>query len=423
MNNSTGEYQLSKTTDKTSLNTPNIVPYGVKYSYKVRAINSEDETAASDFSNIVTGTNKKLLQTPTLSVKENSNGTFTLSWKAISGVESYQLCQRNDDGTFRLLNTTTSTSVTTAVEAYGKECAFKVRAITNSNVDATSAFSNIVTAVNTKKLQTPTLKVTVNSSGTFKFSWGKITGADKYQIYVKNSDGSYKLYKTVTGTSVTSGVQTYNKQYTYKVRAVNNKNNSATSAYSKTVSAKNTKKLGTPTLKVAVNSNGTFKLSWNKITGADKYKVYVKNSDGSYKLYKTVTGTSLTTGVQTYNKQYTYKVRAVNSKKSAITSAYSNTVDAKNTKKLPAPSNVKISVNKNGSFKITWNKVTGADKYQVYVLDSRTKKYTLLKTTTSNSVTTGVATKGVTYKYKVRAVKNSKSSATSAYSSVVSKKR
>ncbi|MDE6659572.1 MAG: hypothetical protein K2K01_05615, partial [Eubacterium sp.] len=332
LNNSTGKYQLSKTTDKTSLNTANTVQYGVKYSYKVKAIDSEGKMIASNFSNVVTGTNKKMLQTPTLSVKVNSSGTFTLSWKAIAGVESYQLCQRNSDGTFKLLKTTSSTSYTTSLQAYNTECAYKVRAITNKNVDATSAFSNIVTAKNTKKLQTPTLKVAVNSNGTFKFSWGKITGADKYQIYVKNSDGSYKLFKTVTGTSYTSTYKTYNKQYTYKVRAVNNKKSSATSAYSKTVTAKNTKKLA-------------------------------------------------------------------------------------------APSGVKLSVNKNGSFTIKWNKVTGADKYQVYVLNSKTNKYTLLKTTTSNKVTTGVATKGVTYKYKVRAVKNSNSSATSAYSSVVSKKR
>ena len=49
--------------------------------------------------------------------------------------------------------------------------------------------------------------------------------------------------------------------------------------------------------------------------------------------------------------------------------------------------------------------------------------YKLRNTTTSNKITTNVAAKGKTYKYKIKAVKSSKSSATSAYSSVVSKKR
>ncbi|MDE6659847.1 MAG: hypothetical protein K2K01_07025, partial [Eubacterium sp.] len=141
----------------------------------------------------------------------------------------------------------------------------------------------------------------------------------------------------------------------------------------------------------------------------------------SYKLFKTVTGaTSYTSTYKTYNKQYTYKVRAVNNKNSSATSAYSKTVTAKNTKKLAAPSNVKISANKNETFTLTWSKVSGADKYKVYILRPGEKSYTLRNTTSSNKITTGSAAKGKTYKYKIKAVKSSNSSATSAYSSVVS---
>ena len=76
------------------------------------------------------------------------------------------------------------------------------------------------------------------------------------------------------------------------------------SAYSAAVNATNTKKLQTPAMKVTVNANGTFKLSWNKVTGADKYELYIKQADGSYKLMKTTTGTSFTTAFATYGKQF-----------------------------------------------------------------------------------------------------------------------
>ncbi len=98
--------------------------------------------------------------------------------------------------------------------------------------------SNCVNAKNTKKLTTPSLKATVNKNGSIKLSWGKVAGATSYQIYMKQSNGSYKLIKTTTSTSFTTAVASKGKTYSYKVRAVTSKNKNATSNYSKVVSAK-----------------------------------------------------------------------------------------------------------------------------------------------------------------------------------------
>ncbi|MDE5996359.1 MAG: hypothetical protein K2G56_05515 [Eubacterium sp.] len=110
-------------------------------------------------------------------------------------------------------------------------------AVTDKNSSATSNYSNLVTVKNTKKLQTPTLNVTVNSNGSFKLSWNKIAGATKYGIYLKQADGTYAWLKTVTGTSFTTAVASKNKTYSYKIIAVTN-NSAATSDYSNVVSAK-----------------------------------------------------------------------------------------------------------------------------------------------------------------------------------------
>ena len=85
-----------------------------------------------------------------------------------------------------------------------------------------------------------------------------------------------------------------------------------------------------PTMKATVNANGTFKLSWSAVAGATAYELYIKQADGSYKLMKTTTATSFTTAFATYGKQFSYKMRAV---KGNTKSAYSNVVNAKNTKK------------------------------------------------------------------------------------------
>ena len=356
------------------------------------------------------------LAAPTLKATVNANGTFTLSWNKVAGASKYDLYIKQSDGTYKVMKTTTATSFTTAFATYGKQYAYKMKAVGSS----TSDFSNTVNATNNKKLQTPTMKATVNANGTFKLSWSAVAGATAYELYIKQSDGSYKLMKTTTSTSFTTAFATYGKQYSYKMRAVTSKNKSAASAYSSVVNAKNTKKLQTPTLKVTVNSNGTFKLSWNKVTGATRYGIYMLESNGKYKWIKSTSATSWTTGTAQYGKKYTYKVFAVNDNTSAK-SEFSSAVSATNNKKLQTPA-LKVAVNKNGSFKLSWGKVTGAEKYELYIKQAN-GSYKLMKTTTATSFTTAVASKGKTYSYKIRAVTSKNKNAASNYSNVVSAKR
>ncbi|MDE5670401.1 MAG: leucine-rich repeat domain-containing protein [Eubacterium sp.] len=386
--------------------------YTTIYGYK----GSTAESYAKEYGNKFVALTQ--LSTPTLKVTVNTNGTFKLSWNKVSGAEKYELYIKQADGSYKLMKTTTGTSFTTAVAAYGKQYSYKMKAVKGSTK---SSYSNTVNATNNKKLQTPTLKAIVNANGTFKLSWNKVAGADKYELYIKQADGSYKLMKTTTATSFTTAFATYGKQFSYKMRAVNSKNKSLTSAYSSVVNATNNKKLQTPTMKASVNANGTFKLSWNKVAGADKYELYIKQANGSYKLMKTTTATSFTTAFATYGKQFSYKMRAVNSKNSSAASSYSAVVNAKNTKKLQKPA-MKVTVNTNGSFKLSWNKVEGATSYQLYIKQAN-GSYKLMKTTTSTSFTTAVATKGKTYSYKMVAVTSKNKNATSNYSNVVNAKR
>ncbi|MDE6110381.1 MAG: hypothetical protein K2F65_00550, partial [Eubacterium sp.] len=410
-------YKLLRTVTDTSTTTAT-APYGKKYSYKVRAVTSKNSSATSNYSNVVSTTNTKKLQTPTAKAVVNANGSFTISWNAVTGATKYDVYYSSGAG-YKLLRSTTDTSTTTSTAPYGKKYSYKVRAVTSKNSSATSAFSSVVTATNNKKLQAPTIKAVVNANGSFTISWNAVTGAEKYDVYY-NSGTGYKLFRTVTGTLTTTAIAAKGKTYSYKVRAVTNKSSSATSNYSNVVSVANMDKLRTPTAKIVTNTNGSFTISWNAISGAEKYGVYYDNGAG-YKLLRTVTGTSITTSQAPYGKKYSYKVRAVTSKNSSATSNYSNVVSATNTKKLQTPT-AKAVVNANGSFTISWNAVAGATSYQLYIKQAD-GSYRLMKTTTAISYTTAVAAQGKTYSYKVRAVTNQNSSAASNYSNVVSATR
>ncbi len=352
-------------------------------------------------------------------VKINTNGSFTLSWNSVSNADKYKIYIKQTDGSYKLMKTTSATSFTTAVAAIGRTYSYKIKAV-NSKYNISSAFSNIESAKYDNKLSSPNMSpVVINSDCSFKLSWSAVSGADKYEIYLLGSNGKYNLMKTTTATSFTTAVATYGREYAYKVRAIDSKNN-VYSEFSNVITGVNKKKMSTPTLKsIIVNDNGTFTLSWNAVTGADKYEIYIYNNNtGIYQLNGTVAKTSATTAYAPYNVKYSYKIRALDSE-SKVYSDFSNVVSATNKVKLSSPTMKDVVVNSNGSFKLSWNSVAGADKYEIYILNTSGTAYNLMKTTTSASFTTAVATVGRKYSYKVKAI-NSKNKVYSDFSNIVS---
>ena len=176
--------------------------------------------------------------------------------------------------------------------------------------------------------------------------------------------------------------------------------------------------LAAPSAKISnVSSTGKIKVSWNKVSGATKYEVYRATSkSGSYTKLTTTSKTSVTNNSTTTGKTYYYKVRAVGASgnKSKFSSVVSRIC------KLGSPEVTISNVASSGKVKLSWDKISGASKYEVWRATSQNGTYTKLTTTTKTSVTDSKATAGKTYYYKVKAI-YSNSSANSAYSEIVSK--
>ena len=251
----------------------------------------------------------------------------------------------------------------------------------------------------------------VASSGKPKISWNGVDYAEEYQVYRKTSKtGDYKKVKTTTSKSYTDKDTTPGKTYYYKVRAVTA--DGGKSAYSKEISR--SCDLARPEVKgTNVSSSGKPKLSWDKISGAEKYYVYRATSEnGDYEKIKSTTSTSYTDSSAKAGKKYYYKVKAIHAKESA-NSAYSEPLAKYSDLSRP---NVSIKLS-SGDPKLSWGKISGAEKYYVYRATSKSGDYKKIKTTTSTSFTDKDVKAGKTYYYKVKAI-HSKSSANSAYSSV-----
>ncbi|MGN0527159.1 MAG: cohesin domain-containing protein [Acutalibacteraceae bacterium] len=257
----------------------------------------------------------------------------------------------------------------------------------------------------------PKLTKIENASNGIKITWGKVSGAQSYNVYRKTySNGKWSGWsgiKTgVTGTSYTDTTAKSGTTYAYTVRA---KNAAGLSSYNTT--GLKIKFLSTPKLSSISNGSGKVTAKWNKVTGASGYYVYRQTySNGKWSGWKKVA----TTKDNYYNdtkvssgNYYKYTVRAYN----GSYMSYYNTTGLKT--KYLAVTPLKSAVSQKDGIKVTWGKVTGAKGYVVYrqtYSNGKWSGWTKIKAISSGSTVTYTdksAKKGVTYKYTVRATSDS----------------
>lgn len=279
--------------------------------------------------------------------------------------------------------------------------------LTNANI----IVDTIVTLTSPKNVV-----VSPYSKTASKISWDAVDGADSYVIEKASyADGPW----TVSGTSDTNSYiktgLTFGYTYYYRVKAIHK---DVYSEYSDVASG--TVVLVAPTTITAARASiSSIKVTWSAVSGASGYKVYRSTDGVTYSCIKTLsssyrsyTNTGLTSG-----KVYYYKVAAYGLKGSTkVTCQFSDVKSAKPYPSKPTLSSVKRS--SNYKLVVKWKKVSGATSYRIY-RSANGGDYKLIKTAKSSArsyTDTGVVP-GVTYRYKITAVKGA---GVSAYSVVKS---
>ncbi len=253
------------------------------------------------------------------------------------------------------------------------------------------------------------------ASGKIMLKWAAVKNAEKYEVYRSLSkSGLYTKKITTDELSCTDTSAKAGYTYYYKVRAV--AADGTKGDYSSVVYR--TCDCAAPVVKGGNNAaTGKVTLTWDKVSGAKEYVVYRANySNGTYTKMFTTKNTSYTNTSANAGYTYYYKVKAISSKTAYADSAMSNIVTR--TCDCAAPV-VKIALNSDGHPKLTWDKVTGAEKYRVY-RSTDGKNFSYYYTATATYFNNNSATAGTTYYYKVMAVSARTSYANSAMSSVVS---
>ena len=166
-----------------------------------------------------------------------------------------------------------------------------------------------------------------------------------------------------------------------------------------------------------MGTSGKPYIKWNAVANASQYKVYRSTSkNGTYTLLGTTTATHYTDNKAGSGYTYYYKVRAISKVKSTANSVFS--VPVAGICHCAKPT-VKITTSA-GKPKLTWNAVAGASKYYIYRSTEANGTFEHLYSTKNLFYTNKSAVAGTTYYYKVKAVSKVKSSANSAFSTVVS---
>jgi fibronectin type 3 domain-containing protein len=156
--------------------------------------------------------------------------------------------------------------------------------------------------------------------------------------------------------------------------------------------------LGIPAVKLSNASNGV-KISWGKVAGASKYRVYRKGpGETKWTTLKDTTSLSFTDTKASAGKKYTYTVKAISGK--SISSCASKTI-----LRLKNPTLKSASKTTDG-VKVTWGGVAGAESYYVY-RKTANSGWTKITETSNKSYIDTTAKKGTTYIYTVRAANGS----------------
>lgn len=203
----------------------------------------------------------------------------------------------------------------------------------------------------------PKVNNTVNGPQIY---WSKVAGAEKYRVFYHNGT-KWKIIADTTETSLLHTKFEYNKVYKYTVRCVTADSKTFTSAYL-TDGVSNTI-VQAPEVKASVMPF-TIDLSWNKVTGASKYRLFYKSKSTDWKWTKIGDTAALSYSFSNVvsNNGYYFTARAVDESGNLISGFRStkliNFYDAPCIFDITSTSNTK---------KISWYPVDGAEQYRIFV--------------------------------------------------------
>lgn len=167
-------------------------------------------------------------------------------------------------------------------------------------------------------LATPKItRVAADNTGAIVY-WGKVAGAEKYRLFIKNGSSWKRVGDTVSDQLTFTGAKE-DTVYTYTVRCINAAGNEFTSDYDKT--GFTARMLRKPVINSIMRAGNTITVNWGKVNGAVKYRLFHK-VNGEWRRLADTTAPSYTYEHEDKNVVEYYTVRCVDATGLYFTSGY-----------------------------------------------------------------------------------------------------
>ena len=355
---------------------------------------------------------------PQVTAAVQEDGTVSVDWESIDNAKSYRIYRKTEGGSFKGIATTDAdtTSYVDRTAQAGVTYYYTVKGYWEA--EAQGVCTKYPTDIKVSLPLTeeefatlmPSVSAAVNEDQSVTVNWKEITGAKSYRIYRKEAGGSF------TGlANAEAGTTTYMDKtakpgttYYYTVKGFWEADAKGTATkYPSDVQVKiPADSLETPVVSTRSLNYCTVEVSWDKVSGADKYVIYRKEAKAgtSFKSIGTVSASVLSfrDGNAKMGVSYYYTVKAY------AGSQYSDY--QKNATGMAVPSSPSLSASGNSrGVTITWTGSkaganTFADGYRVF-RKTAGGSWKTIGTVGANtrSFTDTTGTKGTTYYYTVRA--------------------
>lgn len=160
--------------------------------------------------------------------------------------------------------------------------------------------------------------------------------------------------------------------------------------------------LKTPVLKAPVSTVSGVKVSWNKVSGAAKYRIFVKTGSSSWKKLADTTATSYLHRAVKSGVSYTYTVRCISKDGKRYTSSFNR--KGKTIIFVKAPT-ISSFVNTARGPILSWSACKGAAKYRIYI--STASGWKKLATVSTTNYLHLAARNNTTYAYRIQCLNRS----------------
>ncbi len=370
--------------------------------YAVRAFgNVQGENVYGNYSKII---DMKNISGAVSGIKLSkvTNSGYTLTWNEIPGAK-YNL-YKEVNGVYSYFKTLTKAEYKATKQGSSAYTRFKLAATKTADGITYTGVQGKAFSVTTLPSKVKNLKISATDEGG-KLKWDKVPNASGYDIYIKKKNNKFTKLASVTKNSYTIKGKTPGKEYTVRVKA-KIKTTYGTYKSESTELIFRTKPGKVTAVKASSVKTASFNLSWEKTKATSRYYVYQYNS--KKKKYVKVAELKApgykVTGLKA-GTTYKFKIKTVKLSEGKAICTNTSEVFSFTTKPAKVTS-VKASSVKKTSLTLSWSKVTGAEKYQIYKYDTEKKKYVRVSTVDGKTKYKVKNLKaGTSYKFKVRALK------------------